>query len=270
LSLAVPPVTQQGSSAAPAAIEPLVTPEPAPATQSSPPILKAVPPETIPAQPPPVTEPTRPPPSAREPLPETVLTTPEESAAPVPPPALTEAMPPPVALPIPPSPPMRAVAPSQLATTTRNQAHQPPLRQNVPQPTHSAPQALSEITRTSPLGSPLSTPSSSTPPAGAPSAAASQIISPSWEEALSDWINAHKFYPELAQQRGQQGTVSLRFTVQRDGHVIGVALTQSSGSSILDAAAERLLRDARVPPLPADISQPQITVTIPIRYLLEP
>jgi len=83
------------------------------------------------------------------------------------------------------------------------------------------------------------------------------------------WLDAHKFYPQLAQQRGEQGTVLLRFTVTRDGRVLTVSLVQSSGSPVLDRAALRLLRDARLPPFPPDMPGPEATVSVPIHYLLQ-
>jgi periplasmic protein TonB len=94
------------------------------------------------------------------------------------------------------------------------------------------------------------------------------MTSTSWEGALSAWIEARKFYPELAQRRGEQGTVMVRFTVKRDGQVVGVLLARSSGSNSLDKAAETILRGAQVPPFPAATSQRQITLTVPIRYIL--
>lgn len=61
----------------------------------------------------------------------------------------------------------------------------------------------------------------------------------------------------------------MRFTVDRDGRVLSVELAQSSGSEILDNAAETLLRGARLPPFPPAVVQQQVSVTLPIRYALE-
>jgi TonB family protein len=62
----------------------------------------------------------------------------------------------------------------------------------------------------------------------------------------------------------------LRFTAERDGRVVDAVLVQSSGSRILDNAAQSMLRDARIPPFPAAMPQPQITLSLPIRYALQP
>ena len=94
-------------------------------------------------------------------------------------------------------------------------------------------------------------------------------MSPSWEGQLSAWLQAHKSYPEAAREQGEEGTASVRFTVARDGRALAVSLVHGSGSALLDAAAATLLRDARVPPFPAAMSQAEVTVTVAIRYTLE-
>jgi periplasmic protein TonB len=257
LSLAGPPVALQGGAAPPPpAIQPPARPQLLPATNAPPPVLKAVPPTTAPVPPPPAVEPTTPSPT-QQPSPEPLLTTPTETAPPAPPPTPTEARPPTVALPVPPLPPVPRIAPS----------HPPVMMRTVPQPRRSELQAPPRIS-SRPSSMPAA-PSPAVPRGGAPSSAASRMIAPSWEGALSAWIEAHKFYPELAQQRGEQGTVTVRFTVMRDGQVVSVTLVRSSGSSSLDRAAETILRGAQVPPFPAAMSQPQISVTVPVRYILE-
>ena len=65
------------------------------------------------------------------------------------------------------------------------------------------------------------------------------------------------------------GVVVLRFTVGRDGRVISVVLVRGSGSGTLDQAAIAILRDARAPAFPPAMTQPETTVTVPIRYRLE-
>lgn len=257
LSLAgLPVAVEGGATPPPPAIQPPARPQLLPATNAPPPVLKAVPPTAAPVQPPKVVKPTTPSP---QPLPEPLLTTPTETAPPAPSPSPTEAHPPTVALPVPPLPPVTRIAPSQPRAMMRYHMRQPPLRQTVPLPRRSELQAPPRTSSQSPAVS----------RGGAASSAASRTISPSWEEALSAWIEAHKFYPELAQQRGEQGTVMVRFTVMRDGQVVGVTLVRSSGSGSLDRAAETILQGARVPPLPGAMSQPQITITVPVRYILE-
>lgn len=61
----------------------------------------------------------------------------------------------------------------------------------------------------------------------------------------------------------------VRFSVGRDGQVLAVVLVRSSGSTALDEAAQAMFRGARMPPFTADMSQAEMTVTVPIRYRLE-
>jgi protein TonB len=86
---------------------------------------------------------------------------------------------------------------------------------------------------------------------------------------VSEWLQAHRTYPETARRRGQEGTVLLRFTAARDGHVLEVNLVRGSGSDVLDQAAQTLLREARLPPFPEDMPMPRQSVMVPIRYRLE-
>jgi len=82
-------------------------------------------------------------------------------------------------------------------------------------------------------------------------------------------LQAHKTYPDEARRRGDEGRATVRFTVRQDGKVLEQQLLSSTGSAILDAAVERLLRDARLPPFPPGMDQPWVTVTLQIRYALE-
>ena len=94
-------------------------------------------------------------------------------------------------------------------------------------------------------------------------------ISGGWRNALIDWLQAHKTYPEAARMEGAEGRVVLRFTASRDGRVLQVAVIQPSGSRVLDEAAEALLRGARLPAFPASMTQDTATVTLPLTYQLE-
>ncbi len=94
-------------------------------------------------------------------------------------------------------------------------------------------------------------------------------LTPEWRAQLRGWLNQHKIYPEEARQRGEEGQAVVRFTVMRDGTVVGVTLVNSAGSSSLDAAVLAMLRNARLPAFPPAMTQSQATVTMQIRYALE-
>jgi protein TonB len=104
-------------------------------------------------------------------------------------------------------------------------------------------------------------------PTPRPSAAEAPIAS-DWQRSLAAWLAAHKTYPDEARRRGMEGNVILRFTVDRSGHVLDVVLAHSAGSSILDAAAEAMVRNATLPPFTAGMPQDTATVTVQMRYTL--
>ena len=199
-----------------------------------PPQLAEPPPEPSPpaqvAEPPP--EPP-PPPQAAEPPPE-----------PPPPPQVAEPSPEPVAVVPPPMPPPLKPeprpAPAHRARPTPA-IHAPPAL-----PTPAMPQVQTA------LAAPAIVPSAVPPQAPAPAATDATA---SWRSALAGWLKSHKTYPEMARVNGDQGRVVVHFTVDRDGRVLDVALVQSSGSQILDDAAEALLRGARLPAFPTAMPQ---------------
>lgn len=63
-------------------------------------------------------------------------------------------------------------------------------------------------------------------------------------------INAAKFYPAEARKDNITGNVGVSFSIGADGTVTHASLRASSGSSLLDDAALRLLRGLRAPPPP--------------------
>lgn len=90
-----------------------------------------------------------------------------------------------------------------------------------------------------------------------------------WVAAISAWLAAHKTYPAEARERGEEGNVSVRFTVDRYGRVTAAAIVKASGSALLDDAALEMLRHAVFPAFPADMTQAQVTITTAIRYSLQ-
>ena len=65
----------------------------------------------------------------------------------------------------------------------------------------------------------------------------------------------------MQQIRGDQNqTVSVSFTILSDGSVTNVQITQSSGVSLLDLAAQRAVTSATLRPLPKTYGTDRITV----------
>ncbi len=116
--------------------------------------------------------------------------------------------------------------------------------------------------------SPAAPPLVATAPVVAPPAPASSAEH-GWRSALSSWLASHKRYPERARQRGDEGIVSIRITVDLTGRVLDVAVIRSSGSTLLDDAARNMLAGQRVPPFPPGMTQAQLTVPANINFQLE-
>jgi TonB family protein len=69
------------------------------------------------------------------------------------------------------------------------------------------------------------------------------------------------------QNQGVTAEVVVKFTIQRDGTITNVEVERPSGFMALDMAAQRaVLATARVPPLPAQFSNPTLTVHLTFDY----
>jgi protein TonB len=231
------------SAPEPVAITMVFEPTEAPAAPPVPEPAAAPPP----AQPEPPAEPPQPPepqPVPPAPAPPQATTVPDEP--PPPPPTPTPEIEP---LPLPPPPPPRPPAqPRSPPAHARSLAPTPP---QAPASQNAAPAAA--------------------PAAPAPAAAPPppSVISGDWQRSLNAWLQAHKTYPEEAKRRGDEGRAIVRFTVDRDGSVLSVELVSSTGSTLLDAAVEQLLRGAHLPAFPPAMTEAAVTVSLQIRYSLE-
>lgn len=62
------------------------------------------------------------------------------------------------------------------------------------------------------------------------------------------------------------GTTSIKFTIQRDGSVKDIGVSQSSGYQMLDMFAQRAMLTVTLPPLPAEYTNPTLTVNLAFDY----
>jgi protein TonB len=139
---------------------------------------------------------------------------------------------------------------------------QPPAgRASIPRKAVARPRAIA------PAPSP-NRPSGVSPAAGSPPPSSpATTVSDGWRQALAAWLAEHKTYPDEARRQGIEGNVTLRFSVDRSGHVIEVTVLRGSGSRILDSAAEAMLSNAMLPP-PVPAIQDRITISIQVHYKL--
>jgi len=94
------------------------------------------------------------------------------------------------------------------------------------------------------------------------------ITDPGWRAAFRIWLSANQAYPEAARRLGAEGRAVVRITVAHDGKVLKVDLLHGTGFGTLDDAVLAMLRAAHVPPLPADMTQPQVSISFAVTYSL--
>lgn len=88
-----------------------------------------------------------------------------------------------------------------------------------------------------------------------------------WQSRVLAHLNAVKAYPSSARARRQQGVVLIRFTLDRTGAVLAVALAQTSGFALLDREALTLPRRASpLPQPPEDVKGQRIELVVPVEF----
>ena len=91
-------------------------------------------------------------------------------------------------------------------------------------------------------------------------------VGSNWIAELEQWVNDHKYYPEMAGELNQQGTVVIRFSVDRAGHVSHLEMVSPTGYALLDQAWLGLFRDADLPPRPHDGRSDIATITASMHF----
>lgn len=86
---------------------------------------------------------------------------------------------------------------------------------------------------------------------------------------LSAWLERHKLYPSRAQRRGQEGTVYLRFVVDRKGKVLSYQIERTSGYALLDREVEKMIRRAApMPAMPNELAQSRLELVVPVSFYM--
>jgi protein TonB len=124
------------------------------------------------------------------------------------------------------------------------------------------------------------TPVESKPAEVTPPAAPQHTVAPSvpsrvshhgpdrWEGRVLARLEHFRHYPPDAQRQHIQGTVVIRFRLNRDGRVLSASLERSSGSAVLDQAAMETLRNADpLPKIPADRPD-QVELVVPVEFTI--
>ena len=94
-------------------------------------------------------------------------------------------------------------------------------------------------------------------------------IERSWQTALVRRLQQFKRYPRQARSHSEEGVVLLRFSIDRNGHVLAHSVARSSGYADLDdEVMAMIMRAEPLPAFPASMPQPQLDLTVPIRFSL--
>ena len=93
-----------------------------------------------------------------------------------------------------------------------------------------------------------------------------------YKRRLQILLAKYKRYPGSAQRRGQEGQVTLTFTIGRDGQLMSYHVNEPSPYKLLNKAAVKTLkRAAPFPKIPEDMKpgQQTFTFTVPIGFSLK-
>lgn len=89
----------------------------------------------------------------------------------------------------------------------------------------------------------------------------------SWQREIVTSIAEHRRYPSGARERRQQGTVHVRFGIDRNGHLVVSELRSSSGHAVLDQEAlETLKRVKTFPTPPKALAGETFEFSMPIKF----
>ncbi len=88
-----------------------------------------------------------------------------------------------------------------------------------------------------------------------------------YADQIAAWLERHKRYPRTSRRMGEQGVVTLQFTLDGQGRVLGHRIVRSSGHDRLDQEVLALLERASPMPKPPGSAQ-RISLAVPIVFSL--
>jgi protein TonB len=91
-----------------------------------------------------------------------------------------------------------------------------------------------------------------------------------YTKSLSELFARYKEYPQIAQLRGWEGSVTMRLRVAPSGRLIGAEVLKSSGYDALDKQAMTMVtRVGMLPVPPQGLNAAEVPVLVPINFRLE-
>lgn len=95
------------------------------------------------------------------------------------------------------------------------------------------------------------------------------ISTPDWESLVLKKLQSLKRYPVAAQSAGERGVATVRFTMDRQGHVLSATLVKSTGFDDLDTESIALVhRASPLPAPPPSLTGDVMTLTVPVVFFL--
>lgn len=88
-----------------------------------------------------------------------------------------------------------------------------------------------------------------------------------YEDQVMLWLKRHGTYPYAAAIYELEGTVMLKFVINRQGEILNYQLLKQSKWHLLNLAVRQMMRRASpVPPIPPEIAKNEMTFTIPVHF----
>lgn len=107
------------------------------------------------------------------------------------------------------------------------------------------------------------------PPPPQPSQADIDNAKAAYSSKLGSRVKQYLVYPKIAQKRGLKGTTLVNITVDRNGNVLSVVVSKSSGHRSLDKRAlETVKKASPLPSPPALLKGNSISINMPVVFKL--
>ncbi len=95
--------------------------------------------------------------------------------------------------------------------------------------------------------------------------AAAEGVKQAWVKDLVTRLNDQRRYPVLASDKG--GKAKVLFHLDRSGHLVSVALIESTGDAFLDEEALAMIERAQpIPAPPAEVAAGELTFIVPVVF----
>jgi periplasmic protein TonB len=92
-----------------------------------------------------------------------------------------------------------------------------------------------------------------------------QQLTADWGRKISAYFELHKRYPEI--EKGRNARVKVSLVLNRLGHVLSVAVAESSGDAVFDEAAVSMIhRSDPVPRPPAKLTDDQFNFSLDVNF----